>query len=445
MTWFWTPRRTRAAEKPTVNRFLYAAMGGAVVMLFCCWGLGLARAQTATVAEPSVRKTSRRLSPGEATRLALQRPAVAALVSSRAGEQRASARETGLFPNPKLRYQREQVLGNNTAFEEVVAVSQRIPLSEARGLRKDALLVRAEATRSEGKALRQRITAETRRRYYRVVHRQQRALVLARWVEEIEEAQGIIARRHTAGDASQYETQRIARELRRARADWRAEKVRRDSAWLELTAFTRKEDVGGDWPKVTHRLLPQSQAPPSEIDQEVATRPDIEALSQQARAAEMEQKAASRGWVPDLTLSGGWRSVNNTGVRRHGFIAGLGVSVPLFDRGQNRKALARAREDQASAERSLRETEARAQARALWLRYGQLTRAARDFRKGSLSGSRELMQTARAGYRGGELSLLELLDVYDSVAQDRLRFFDLAWAARRAKIDFELSVGRSAP
>jgi cobalt-zinc-cadmium efflux system outer membrane protein len=89
----------------------------------------------------------------------------------------------------------------------------------------------------------------------------------------------------------------------------------------------------------------------------------------------------------------------------------------------------------------LRRQEALAQLRGAWRNVHRLTQSARSFAGKTKDASAQLVRSAEASYRGGEIGVLELLDAYRSGRDDKLRRLDLEVEARRARIVLDATVG----
>ncbi len=72
-------------------------------------------------------------------------------------------------------------------------------------------------------------------------------------------------------------------------------------------------------------------------------------------------------------------------------------------------------------------------------------RAARRFREDARAASADLVRIATAGYQGGEMTLLELLDAYRGAGDDELTALDLDQAARRARVELDRATAADAP
>ena len=145
--------------------------------------------------------------------------------------------------------------------------------------------------------------------------------------------------------------------------------------------------------------------------------------------------------TPDPALRLGVRRLNELGTTA--LVAGVGISLPLFDRGGGNIAVAEADISRATA--ALAQAEADAASRVI-VAHGALTAARSELaalNAIALPGAEEGLRVARIGFAAGRFGYLELLDAQRALAQARRQQVDarLAIALRAAELDRAL--GRS--
>jgi cobalt-zinc-cadmium efflux system outer membrane protein len=377
-----------------------------------------------------------------AVRQAIARPALVAVIDSEIAAADAQAQAAGLWPNPVLSYEREEVReGGLDVVEQSAQVSQSLDISGRRGLRTTAAAGRAQAARLDGEAARRRAAIEARRRFWAVAHEQARHGVSQAWLARLEAATSLMGKRRDAGENSTYDVLRMEREVRSARAALGRSDVAREAAWLELLALTGDLSAPAGWPRVAGDLAPGAVAPPSDV----AKRPDLEAWNLREAAAQREVEAAGRGWVPEIDLGAGWRGIASGGERGSGFTAALSLSFPIFDHGQGDAALARAKAQRAQALGALLAEDARRRRAPAQARAERLAALATKIRAETEAAARDLESTADAAWLGGELEVLELLDVHRGVRDDALDVLDLEHDARQAREDLRAITLRENP
>ncbi|MFL5264282.1 MAG: TolC family protein [Anaeromyxobacteraceae bacterium] len=380
---------------------------------------------------------SAQLTEAQVVERALSRPAVRDILEGDVDVVRADAIRAGMWANPTISYTREQTSGGSpAASEDFAQIAQAFDVSGRRGLRSRAADHRVEAARLRGTSLRLQLETDVRTRFYDVVLAQQRAGASEEALRRIGPLVDLVARRAQAGDVSGYDRKRIDRERLSVQARLDAEAAQLSRSRERLAALlgaapSSELRVSGD-------LLP---AIPAEVDVPAVLRqrPDLRTLGEESTAGDLERSAGRRGWIPDVQVAAGYKGTAAAGERADGFTLGLAVPLPLFDRLQDESLRGDGRARAARGRLALEEAAAAGDIRGLHAEAAQLARAARAFRDEATAASRDLLSTAEAAYRGGELGILELVDAYRGALDSELQALDLAWTARRARIDLDLA------
>lgn len=415
-------------EKPIVNRSFLLAL--ALLLL-----MGRAEAQG----------TTERLTEADVVARVLRRAPLADVIEGEVDIEEGRGRAVGAYPNPQLSYLREQTFGTLGTREDYLSLSQTIDLGNRRGLHGDAGATRARAARAEGDSTRLAAAAEARLRFYDVVYRQGRVSALEAWLARIDEAVAIVRRRESRGDAATYDRRRLEREREVATGKLETERAGLERARARLAALL---GVGADGaPAVSGAVLPAND-PPSLPDLRASSgrRPDLRALDLRIDAAALDRTAASRWWLPDLRLEGGWKGVD-MGVqgRVDGFMFGASLVTPIWDRSAGIARIANGEARAARGRRDLLVTQLDGELSGARAEAVRLRRAAVSFRERAEAASGDLVRIAGAGYEGGELGLLELLDAYRGAADDALTSLEMDRAARRARIELDRLTGAGLP
>jgi cobalt-zinc-cadmium efflux system outer membrane protein len=423
--------RTRSFKKPSVARFLVTAT----------LTLGFANAAGAQEANAPASLTEQAV-----VTLALQRAPLIDVVEGEVAIEEGRGQTAGARRNPQLSYIREQTFGDLGSTESYLSVAQPIDLGSRRGLHRKAGAERSRAARQEGEALRVSIAADARLRFYEALYRKARAQALEAWVARIDEALAIVTRRAQRGDAAAYDRKRLERE--RAVATSRLESERaaleRGNARLQSLLGTGANTTTV---RVTGTLLPESDpAALPALRESSKRRPDLLALNRRIEAATIDRTAAARWWVPDLQLEGGWKSVDlGREGRTDGYLVGASLSLPFWNESSGLARVAEGEAGAARGRRALLESEIDGELGGAHAEAVRLRRAAAEFRERTTTVSRELERIASAGYEGGELGLLELLDAYRGAAEDALTALELEHAARRGRIELDRLTGTGVP
>lgn len=429
----------RARKRPTAGRCF--------ILVFV---LGSASAGSAAAASPEDAASaavetggSDGLTADEAVERALARPVLDEIAEGAIGALRADAVKERQWPNPEVGYSREQVFGTGGGAQDFGMVSQEFDLSGRRELRGAAAERRAGSVAWLEDARLQEIEAAVRLRFYELLVAQRAGDATGMWIRLIERALAAVSRREAGGDASAYDRWRLERELANAVAVLAEHGAEAERAWALLAALLG--EAGGGPPTASGILIPE----PRQLDETVRTaierRPDIRALDESAAAAELEIEASGRWWVPQFELGVGWTGIDSGAGRADGYVLGLTLAVPLFDRHEGERLRAEAEALRVRGVRDLlvAETLAGAAARAAEVR--RLVEAAVRFREEAVAHSAELIGAAELGFAAGEVSIIELLDAYRGARDDKLTALDLEFAARVARIRLDLLLGGSVP
>jgi cobalt-zinc-cadmium efflux system outer membrane protein len=376
----------------------------------------------------------------QAVEMALSQPAYRALETSRIGIAESIVAQAGLPPNPTVAaaHERSSVTSGRST-ESALQISQAFDISGRRTLRREAAERRLDAAQWDRNAARNRLIAEVRQAFGEALYRERLGVALRAWTQRIDDAYKVIAELVKGGEASGYERRRLERErfaveARKARAD--AEYRRAVELLLGLTGPDRPATATpvGD-------LTPPAVPPLAAAQAALRNRPELHSLLVQAEAFDRERVAAERAWIPDLTFGAGAKRVEEPGRSDTGPIVSLSIPLALFDRGQAAQKRASAEAAAVRAEQTLRLNRWDAELRASWAQAEELRRAAVAFRKATTISSRDLSRIAEAAYRGGEATLLELLDAYRNELEAETTALELELAARQARIELDVLAG----
>lgn len=379
------------------------------------------------------------LDEAEAVRLGLARSNLHDLERGNVQVAEADALAAGLSPNPTLGYARDRRQGAPGSTEETWQVAQTFDISGRRELRSEAANRRVDAATAINLLRRNEVAAEIRRRFHETLFNQETIRATEIWVERFARAESIVDKLASAGEASGYDRRRLARERQTAEARLSAERAGLDRSSESLAVLIGVP--GKTIVNLNGALPPASPLPLNDALARLERRPDIQALFLRAEAANLEGRAAARGWLPDVTVGAGPKYTDNGVSRENGAVITLSMPLPLFDRQQAGEKRAAAEALNARAEYGLARARAEGDLRGLHRQMERLTTAAADYRAHAVAETPELLRIAEAAYRGGESSLLELLDAYRGALDAEITALGLEWKARQARIEYDLLTG----
>ena len=382
------------------------------------------------------RELARRVSP----ELTAAREAVAAAV--------ARERQAGAFLNPTLSYQREQTSGDGqTNSQNIASVDQPIELGGIRGARIDVARLRREIADARVAAAELQVDFDITRAYALAIAADRRAALSEQAASAFARASTVSRTRLVEGDVSGYSHRRIQLEAARY-AGFRAEaSLARRTARLTLASFLA---ASVDSLRGTNLVLADSlpHAPGVIADDSLLSlaeqhRAELRAAMLEAKVAAAEGRLVARERVPVPTLSAGFKNEQTVGGDLNGFIAGVSLPLPIWDRrggaleAANAEGRRRVAEAEAVRRRIAREVaDAAAEVRAV---DEQLTLLS------PLLGPEAQMalRAAQVAYTEGEISLLEWLDAVRAYQEAEGTFATLRAESLIRRAALERAVGVS--
>lgn len=374
------------------------------------------------------------------TRLSTESPRVQA-VRAAVDVSRAEVVSASRWPNPRVTFNREAVAG---VTENMVTVSQPLPLTGRRRFDVAAASARVDATASRADDAVRRLRADVRRAFTDLWMAQTRERELTQSRDRLRELAVVLGRREAAGESAGFDRLRAEREILDVEADRAAAASERARAQGTLVSFF------ADIPDadVIEAVRPSSSVvalpPVDQLTAHAQTRSAFVALQRELDATEFAQLAASRRSLPEPEIVAGTKSSNVAGGDI-GSIVSVHVNVPLFDRGRPERAAALARASQVRAEADALRLHVRSQITGWRVAVVERRRIAAEYRDAVAASVEQIERIAQVSYDAGEQGILELLDAHRTAATARLRQAALDAAVREAEIELEFVSGWEIP
>jgi cobalt-zinc-cadmium efflux system outer membrane protein len=346
---------------------------------------------------------------------------------------RADARAAGLWPNPGLSLLREESAGVVERFDNL---SLDLPVWGRLGLEKDAGRRGLAAEEASARQGRFELRARVGEAFIDLLLAQKRTAALEAGGTRLFELVEALRAREREGESSGYDRMRAERELADLEVDLLGTRGGQAGARAALAALLALPSEGL---AVAGALDAAETLPGLEALRALArSRGDVAAFDAQAEQADLLARAARRRGIPEPSITAGRKTTMVRGAEDTGPVLGVALSIPLFNRGQGERGVARAEADllRARSDALAREVEAQVEA----AHAEAAARRAAEQRYAAAGDPDDLMTIARAAYDGGAMRILELLDAYRTALAARLRKLDLHAAARRA----EVTLGRAA-
>jgi cobalt-zinc-cadmium efflux system outer membrane protein len=267
--------------------------------------------------------------------------------------------------------------------------------------------------------------------YYRALHANQRIKVLNATYELASSVYAAADRRYKAGDIALLDVNIARASLARVRADREAAEALQALALGDLRQLLGIEhdiDVDG------------SLSLPAEVDlnaalQAAAQRPELRALEADVQEAEAELRLGLSFSKPEYGLA--MRYSREEGD--HIVLGGMKVTLPMFSRGQEQRAVGSARAARLRAELGAMRARIHVEVRAAYEAYSRRLAAVRVLEVEAISGLDENEKLTTRSFEVGQLGLLELLLIRREILDTRSQYLDALVEAALARIDLDAS------
>lgn len=375
-----------------------------------------------------------------AIELALERDPRLTLNEAVADSAEGQIAQANVRPNPVVGAEVENILGTGPfqdvqSLEVTLGVRQLIETADKRERRTKLARSERELVDWERELLAAEIEAEVRRAFTEALLWRESVALRRDQLALAERSARETARLVEAARSSQVELTRADLAVRRAR-------VALDRAERELTAA--RDALAAIWGVVPapafdiagEVVLEESPPPLRELLAllpETATLERFEAVSKSREAALKLERARA---TPDVELFAGAR-YSNEGGGDAGFVAGVEIPLPLFDRNEGNIRSARARVRAVEHERRAAR---RGLARKLSAAYRELVSAyeeAEAVKTELFPGAEGTLNEMEAGYARGQFSQLAVLDSRQALFEVREAYLDALTRYTEAKTEIE--------
>jgi cobalt-zinc-cadmium efflux system outer membrane protein len=204
------------------------------------------------------------------------------------------------------------------------------------------------------------------------------------------------------------------------------------------------ERLVGQEPRGTAELVGQLAAQPQTFDEQTLThlalekRPDLRAVEEERGRIEAEMALTRRLIIPNPTVSFLYRE-----EEKRDRIAGAAIRFPLpvFDRKQAELAQLAGRKDQAAQERQSLELQVRQEVGNALRAYNTAKAEVEVFEQAVLERATENFQLIETAYREGQINLLQLVVVQNTLLTAQLSYIDALQGYWQARVALERAIG----
>jgi cobalt-zinc-cadmium efflux system outer membrane protein len=244
-----------------------------------------------------------------------------------------------------------------------------------------------------------------------------------------------IERRFELGETTALDLNRARTAAARVLADQHAAEGERLGASGDLGAFLGLDPGETPAPAGSLRELPVQEL--DALLARAAERPDLRALAAGAREAEAQVRIGEAMAGPDLALRTGYQREEGADV----VSAGVAIALPLFQKGQEERAVGQARAGSLRAQEAAARRAADAEVRAAFAAYQRRVQAVEELERTALPAILDNETLAQKSFEAGEINLGDLLLIRREILETRLSYLDLMLAARLAAVELETRAG----
>ncbi len=353
--------------------------------------------------------------------------------------------QAGLWPNPELEIEVEEVggPGERSGFdtaETTITLSQLIELGGKSGKRVKVASLEKQLTGLDYEAKRLNVFTDVTKAFIEVLTAQQRLKLTEELLQLSEELVDTVTKRVDAGKDSPLEKtkadvaysnvniqyQQAAGNLEFARkqlvSTWAGQKPKFDSAAGKLDSLTPLPSI-------------------DQLTNLISQNPDIARWSLEIDKGKASLELEKAKAISDITLSGGMQRFNETDD--NAVVFGISIPLPISDRNQGGKreaayTLAKAREERRAAQTRIQMELVKAY-QGLSNSYTEAT----ELNKNVLQGAESVFEASKTGYSQGKLDYLHVLDAQRTSFEAKGRYIKALAAYHKARADVERLIGQN--
>lgn len=360
---------------------------------------------------------------------------------ARAGALVSAARgnylQVGLYPNPTVGYEGQQLGSGGLAEQHGVVFGQDIVTGGKLRLNREVATQQIRIAEQEYAKVELRVLTDVRKTYYQVLIAQRQSELANDLIALSQEVTRAVDLLHRAKEVGRGDILQASLERQQAEILLEASQQRLQAAWRELAAIIgdptlKMQPLAGDptatsldlkFDEVLLRLQSQS--------------PELAAAAAQLQRARLSLERERVQPIPNLTLQGTVNWIDNgIGGKPDGGVL-LSVPVPIFDRNQG--AIMRAEREMVAARQAITQLELDLQQRLapIYENYANARQQATRYREAILPQAAESLKLSREMYQAGELNYTALLTVQRTFAFANRDYLETILRLRTAEAEIE--------
>jgi cobalt-zinc-cadmium efflux system outer membrane protein len=365
----------------------------------------------------------------------------------------ARERQSGLYPNPTVGYEGEQIRGGiQGGGEQGFFVSQDIVLGGKLGLNRNIFEQQKKQADAAAEAQRLRVLNSVRMLYHQTLAAQEMLDLRHKLAKLAEDAVETSHQLGNVGQADQPDVLQAEVEAEQAQLAVVAAEQNQLRRWRELAATVGKPEMPAMVLAGSVEEMPEGN-PDQWMHAILEESPAVKIAQLGTLKAEAALARAKRESIPNLQLRGGLEQnlelepITNRTIGLQGF-AEVGLRIPVFNRNQGGVAEARAELERAQQEVRRVQLVLRERAAALLENYATSRSTVETYRDRMIPRARKAYELYSENYRGMAASYPQVLIAQRTLFQlqaDYIAALDNLWANAIALQGFLLTDGLEAP
>jgi cobalt-zinc-cadmium efflux system outer membrane protein len=365
------------------------------------------------------------------------RQSAPAVVAARMRIDEARGRVVGaslpFASNPTVEVEAGRRNGETSSTDYGLEVGQDLELPQRRRARIDA--AHAGVTQEEQRARETEREAfrEVATTFLRAVETRERAEAAGSGKRLADEALRIAERRYAAGDVAQLDVNLARTAVARADAETRIANATLTGQVRQLQVLLGLAEpvtVGGS-------LRDALSLTTTDLVARAADRPDLRVIEAEIAEAEADQRLARTLRWPDFGVRASFAKEEGDRI----ILGGVGLTLPVFNRGQEATAIANARLARLRAQREALTRTIEAEVRGAVATHDTLRAAASEYERTVLPLVEENEKLALESYEVGQIGLGDLLLVRREALEARRAFIDQLIETRLAEVELRARAG----
>lgn len=363
---------------------------------------------------------------------------------ARAGAMVGAARGTwvqsGLYPNPSVGYEGQQIGSGGLAEQHGVLLNQEISLGGKLRLNRAVAGREIDIAAQELEAQRLRVLTDVGMGYYQVLVAQEQIRLATELIRVSSEGTTSVEALFQAQEAGRADVLQAQLESESAQILMQEAANRYEAAWRGLAA------VLGNPSLPPQTVTGDVTAPPSNIDFDevlarvILTSPEMAVAVSELDRARVALQREQVEPIPNVTFQGlvNWQD-NGIGGKPDGGVAVM-VPIALFNRNQG--SIMRAENDIASARMGVSQLELELQNRLVpvFEQYSNSKNQVSRYRETILPAAVESLQLTRQMYQAGETNYLGLLTAQRTYSQTHRNYLEAVLQLRLAEVQIQGSL-----